>query len=192
MNLKKELDAISDLDQTYNDYWTLQTEYQNQSLIDIPWDEFIKIVSMMNIKSRGIKIERRIIEKNNWKKAVQKEQGDAWLPSGEGIEIKTSFITPLKGSAVSLTGLRLWEDQVKYYFLLVIDISDLSSAPKTYAYWVPKEELQKLDDAGRLGIPGMKKSAATGNANVAKSLNNKKYELDEWAEKYSPYVGFKL
>ena len=180
-----EASEISNIDETFINYWMLQKELQILDMNSLEWKEFIKVVSTMNIKSRGIKIEKRFIAKNELKKSVMKEQGDAWLANGEGVEIKTSFITPLKGSSVSLTGLRLWEEKVLHYLFIIIDISDLEVDPKSYIFWVPKSKLVELEQLEKLATPGMKKSAAMDNKNVAKSLTIKKDELDNWAKEFS-------
>ncbi|MEH0862298.1 hypothetical protein [Halobacteriovorax sp. DPLXC-1] len=191
---KEEINEVNQLQETYLNYWRLQIDYQQYDMSRLPWNDFVKIVSTMNIKSRGMKIEKRIIKNNDFIKSVMNEEGDFWLDTERenGVELKTSFITPLKGSSVSLTGLRLWEKKVKFYLLIVVDISNPQNEPITYKMWVPKEELIKLDEEGRLRIPGMKKSIAAKNLNVARGLNIKKEHLNQWQEKYKVPQGFKL
>jgi len=185
---------ISNLKESFLDYWKLQQDYQKKEMSQMIWNDFIMATSMMNIKSRGMKIEKRILTNNkeHLKKSIMNEEGDAWLSNGEGVEIKTSFITPLVGSAVSLTGLRLWEEEVKWYLLLVVDISELKIVPKTYLMWVPKEKLDELDKEGRLTTPGMKKTAARNNKNVAKALTLSDEELESWSKEYKTPNWFKL
>ena len=127
--------TIENLNSTYLNFWNNQKNLQKFDMNKMPWNDFIKAVSLLNIKSRGMKIEKRILVNNatKLKKSIMSEEGDAWMENGDGLEIKTSFITPLIGSSVSLTGIRLWEEKVKFYFLLVIDISNLESDPITYA-----------------------------------------------------------
>ncbi|MBD64724.1 MAG: hypothetical protein CME62_05930 [Halobacteriovoraceae bacterium] len=183
---------IPDLNKIFKNYWKIQKEYQLLNMDHMEWRDLVKVSSTMNIKSRGIKIEKRIINLNQWKKSVMSEQGDAWLNNGDGVEIKTSFITPLKGSSVSISGLRLWEEKVMYYLMIIIDISDTHIEPRTYFYWISKEQLHELDTQKRLGIPGMKKNDAIGNKNIPKSLNIKKYELEDWLKIYPVPKDFKF
>lgn len=191
---KEEVNEIDQLQDTYSNYWQLQIDYQQFDMSQLPWNDFVKIVSTMNIKSRGMKIEKRIIKNNNYIKSIMNEEGDFWLDNERknGVELKTSFITPLKGSSVSLTGLRLWEKKVKFYLLIVVDISNPDNEPITYKMWVPKEDLIKLDEDGKLRTPGMKKSVAAKNLNVARGLNIKKEHLGQWQEKYKLPQNFKL
>ncbi len=177
---------VDDLNSIFKNYWVMQRDFQKYDMNSMPLNDFFKVVSTMNIKSRGMKIEKRILINNAkfLKKSVMSEQGDAWLGNGDGLEIKTSFITPLVGSSVSLTGLRLWEEKVKFYFLLVVDIRNIEVEPIIYSMWVPKEKLEEMDNNSKLGTPGMKKSDAKGNANVAKSLTLKTETLEEWAKLY--------
>ena len=177
---------IENLDPMYKQYWTMQRNFQSFDMKDMRIDDFFKVVSTMNIKSRGMKIEKRILINNAkyLKKSVMSEQGDAWLVNGDGLEIKTSFITPLVGSSVSLTGLRLWEEKVKYYFLLVVDIRNIDIGPISYAMWVPKEKLDEMDKELKLGTPGMKKSDSKGNLNVAKSLCLSIETVEQWVKNY--------
>ncbi len=185
-----EVENVKDLEQTYQDYWALQKEYQITDMSSLPLNEFLKIVSMMNIKSRGIKLEKRFIVKNKLRKAIRSEPGDAWLENGDGVEIKTSFITPLKGSSVSLTGLRFWEEDVKYYLLLVIDISDLSKDPVLYPMWVPKDAL--INEDVHFTTPNMKGEIAKANKNVPKGLCLNKATLEKWIKKYPLPKGYTL
>lgn len=187
-----EVEQIENLNSTFLNYWEAQRKYQSFDMSLMPWNDFAKVVSTMNIKSRGMKIESRIISNNNLKKSVMSEEGDAWLASGAGVEIKTSFITPLKGSAVSLTGIRLWEEKVKHYLLIVVDISDLTREPRSYAMWVPKGKLDEMDREQRLTTPGMKKSAAVGNKNIAKGLCLNTEELAAWEQKFPLPSEFRL
>ena len=112
------------------------------------------------------------------------EEGDAWLDDGSGVEIKTSVVTPLKGSKVSLTGLKLWEEKVKYYLLIVIDLRDLVQGPQTHVMWVSREEMLKAESQGLMNTPGMKKSKAAENVNVQKGLQLKMSEVEEWTKQY--------
>lgn len=157
---------------------------QNSDLNDMSWNDFIKAVSLMNLKSRGIKIEKRLIEKNNFNDSIRSEQGDAWLENGEGIEIKTSIKTVMKGSSFSLKGLRLWEDKVKHYIFVCIDISDLEKEPITHIMWVPKSYLLELEQSGKLQAPGDKGEVLAQKKLVQKMVTFKKGELELWVQKF--------
>ena len=65
----EESDSLSDY---FQQFWTIQKKYQKQDMSQLPWDDFIKIISTMNIKSRGIKIEKRVISLNSFRKSVMK------------------------------------------------------------------------------------------------------------------------
>ncbi len=186
--IKKEViqsnDELGNIDEYFKSHWSMQRKFQHLEMNDFELSRFLKIASTMNIKSCGIKIEKRFIALNKLRKSVMSEEGDAWLANGEGVEVKTSFITPLLGSSVSLTGLRLWEQKVNHYFLFVVDLRDLDFGPKPYAMWIPKEYLQFLDDQGKLRTPGLKKSDAKDNKKVQKSLSIKIDKLEDWVKRF--------
>ena len=189
---------LSNLDGLYKEYWLNQVKYQKSDLSELDWNNFLKLTSTMNIKTRGIKIEKRIIEKNRYFDSKRYEEGDAWLPNDngekteDGLEIKTSFITPLKGSSVSIAGIRLWEEKVKYYLLIVVDLRNIERGPISYFMWVPKEEMKKYEKNGKLTIINMKKTAAKNNINIPMGLSLNDSELADWLKKYPVHENFKF
>lgn len=187
-----ELKHRNEIERAYEIHWRIEKLLQISNLNELDWDFFVKAISMMNIKSRGMKIEKRVLARNNLKKSVMSEEGDAWLETGEGLEIKTSFITPLLGSGVSLAGFRLWESKVKYYLCIIVDLRNPNEQPITYKIWLPKEKLEEFDLQGKLSTPSMKKSIAVSNKNVARGLTLKTDELIELQAQFPLPKGFVL
>ena len=72
-----EVNDLENVDSIFKKYWSFQVKYQKCNLFDPEWNNFIKLVSIMNIKTRGIKIEKRIIANNNLCDSGRHEQGDA-------------------------------------------------------------------------------------------------------------------
>mgnify|MGYP001615670139 CR=1 FL=1 len=179
------------IDEIFILHWKLQQKIDKDSesiLNDLSNLDFFKAVSMRNHRSRGVDIQKRVIQKNGWTPVSRtEEKGDA--KRGEDfIEIKSSIITPLKDSSITLRGIRGWEE-INFYCFLIIDYTYFESDKITnYIFWLSKEEFE--NESKRYGIAkkyNLSDKASKENRNIPLGINMKIGDKNfiRWMGKYA-------
>jgi hypothetical protein len=178
----------------FHDFWETQLHYTSeQNLSELKWDDFIRIVSLLNIKSCGTNIEKRILEQNSWTKIRgQASHGDGKKHDGTVVEIKSSIISPLPSSGITFRGIRPWHDVSEYYFIL-IDLSQYKCNPKTTVFKLTKDQVIQERDIHEVLKPyNMKKADRINNQSVELGTSFKKGDLERWKEAYDVTMQIKL
>ncbi|MGK5085388.1 hypothetical protein WDW37_19040 [Bdellovibrionota bacterium FG-1] len=174
----------------YREFWEIQLHYSSDQVLDaLEWDDFIRVASFMNIRSRGTKIEKRILSRNHWDKVRgHASHGDGRRGDGTVIEIKSSIITPLPGSGVTFRGIRPWHDVQEYYFVLV-DLYNFRVQPNTTVFKLSKEQILYERDKEKTLCPyTMKKADRVKNEATELGTSFKNGDLERWKEKYSTQI----
>jgi len=168
-------------------FWDKQLHYSSDEILrELEWDDFVKVVSMMNIKSCGTKIEHRVLEKNGWGKVRgHSAHGDGTKPDGAVVEIKSSIISPLDGSKVTFRGIRPHHNILEHYFVL-IDLRDYKGNPVTNVFRLSKEDINHEKDERNVLRPyNMKKADREKNIFSELGTSFKKGDLERWIKQYS-------
>ena len=130
--------------------------------------DFIKFISLRNHKSRGSDVEIRLMIKNEWEKIKRSsESGDLLDDSQKKVEVKSSIITPNRGSRVTLRGFRKWE-KVDYYTIVIIDVSKFKEEPTFYIY---KIEPNLITPENGFTPDNQSKKARAGNINISVGIS---------------------
>lgn len=139
-------------------------------LDDLKTLDFLRAVSMRNLKSRATNIEMRIRKKNGWSKVQKRnnEFGDAKSNQFGFIEIKSSLVSPLEKSKVTFRGIKNWEVVDKFLFV-IIDLKnyDLSYSPEYYLYLMDKKDIEEES----LKIYNQRIEVAEKNSLIARGLD---------------------
>ena len=171
----------------YQDFWETQLSYlDDEILFNLDWNDFIKIVSVMNIKTCGTKIEKRILNANGWRKIQgHSSHGDGLKDDGTVVEIKSSIISPLPGSAVTFRGIRPHHDISEYVFIL-IDLSKFRESPVTHIFKLTKDDIFNERDIFQTLKPySLKKADRERNFFSELGTTFKSGDLDRWIKQYS-------
>jgi hypothetical protein len=183
--------SISDF---FKNYWDTQLHYleKEEELNVLDWANFIKVISLTNIKTCGTRIEQRILQKNGWTKIKgQASHGDGRKPDGTIVEIKSSIITPLKYSKVTFRGIRPYHEVHEHLFILV-DLSKYKDGPMTYLFVLSKDDIiREKDEFNTLRPYTMKKEDRKKNALTELGTSFKKGDLERWKELYTKNVNVK-
>lgn len=185
--LEIKLQSEFSIDDLFQRYWIFlsqasqQPEYYYKNLST---EEFIKFVSMRDLRSRGVDIEKRIALKNSWKKLKRSEEsGDLIDANGKRVEVKSSIVTPNRNSTVTLRGFRPWEDKLDYYLIVILDICDFKNNVRSHVFNLPTAHITA--ENGFKPYSQSKKSRAD-NINVPLGIN---FEIDDkvflkWAQQF--------
>ena len=177
------MDQISSF---FKEYWNMVLSYSSEEkLLTLNWDDFIRLVSVMNIKSCGTNIEKRILAQNNWIKVRGHDShGDGMTPDGRIIEIKSSIVSPLKGSSVTFRGIRPWHKIDEHHFILT-DLSDFRNKPITTTFMLtPQQIIYERDVEKVLTRYNKKKADVIDNENIELGTSFKKDDLKRWENEY--------
>lgn len=177
----------SNLDEVFYLYWTyISKASQNSQYLykELSTEEFIKFVSLRNHKSRGTDIENRIAQKNLWKKVSRAdESGDLIDTDGKFVEVKSSIVTPNKGSKITLRGFRNWELKVNRYLAVIVDVRNFTIGVKSHIFNIPTSLITSENGFKPYTQSG---NARQGNKNIPLGISfeiGDKTFLD-WEKKY--------
>ena len=182
---------LSNLQKTFEAHWLLQKEIDSrgeQLLNTLSKQDFLMAVSMRNLRSRGVDIQKRVIAHNNWTPVSgKKEQGDA-KNKDDHVEIKSSIVTPLKSSTITLRGMREWED-IDYFCFVIIDYRDFESDKiDDYIFYISRNELDfESNNYGLAKKYNLSQNASAHNKNIPLGINMKVGDKNfkRWKEKYT-------
>lgn len=175
------------IDEYFKNYWATQVEYLSESKLDLlSWDDFIKVASTMNIRTSGVKIENRILKKNNWQKVRgHASHGDGIRPDGKIVEIKSSIVTPIPGSTISFKGIRPWHE-IDFHYFIIVHINDLGLGPVTEVLKLDREQINYEQNEMKTIRPySGKKLDREGIKNVQLGAAFKKGDFERWVKNYS-------
>ncbi|CBW25668.1 hypothetical protein BMS_0764 [Halobacteriovorax marinus SJ] len=185
--------SLPNLEKTFKEHWSLQEMIDVQGseyLNNLSKKDFLMAVSMRNLRSRGVDIEKRVIKVNKWESVSgKKEQGDA-KNQNRFIEIKSSIITPLKNSSITLRGMREWED-IDYYCFVIIDYRNFESGKiNDYIFYISRKDLDI--ESKKYGLAkkyNLSEKASKGNKNIPLGINMKigDKNFKRWEEKFSKH-----
>lgn len=165
---KFEEDQLSEL---FLNYWKYISEasFDARSFCEsLSTSDFIKFISLRNHKSRGSDVENRLMIKNGWSRIKRSaEAGDLMDAAGKRVEVKSSIVTPNKGSRVTLRGFRKWE-VVDYYLAVVVDVSSFHKDPTAHIYKLAPDLI--LAENG-FTPDNQSKKARIGNRNVSVGIS---------------------
>lgn len=174
----------------FKSYWdTLLRFHSDDVLNQLEWNDFIRLVSTMNIKTSGTKIEARILKLNDWKKIRgHSSHGDAISTDGKVIEVKSSIISPIRGSGVTFRGIRPWHNVDEYHFVLV-DLSKYAEIPKTHTFKLSKQQINHEHNVERTLRPyNMKNDDRALNEKIELGTSFRKSDLERWVKLYSSEI----
>lgn len=106
---------------------------------DLDWKTFCEVVSMLSIKARGARLEKRIILKNGFCKIhANKNLGDFRTKDGHCVELKCTILT-VANKLGTFRGIRPWQ-KLNAHLFVVIDLRDLAS-PQTATFWINESDM---------------------------------------------------
>lgn len=179
---------MKNISEFYQNFWETQLFYlKDDALFELEWNDFIKVVSIMNIKTCGTKIEQRILKSNGWIKIQgYSSHGDGLKSDGTVVEIKSSIISPLPGSSVTFRGIRPHHDISEYIFIL-IDLRQFKESPITHIFKLTKNDILNEKDIFKTLRPyNMKKADREKNVFSELGTSFKNGDLERWIKQYSP------
>lgn len=178
-----------EISQFFTSYWKTQLDYSNKDkLFNLTWNDFVKIVSTMNIRTGGVNLEKRIIVKNNWKKITgHASHGDALTEEDKIVEIKGSIISPLPGSTISFKGIRPWHN-IDFHYFIIIHISNYNIDPITTVFKLNSEQLNSEVKLGTIRPYSGKKADRNGQKNVQLGASFKKGDFERWKSHYEAKI----
>lgn len=185
---------VKTISEFYQNFWETQLLYlDDDALSKLEWNDFIKVVSMMNIKTCGTRIEQRVLKANGWQKIKgHSSHGDGKKPDGAVVEIKSSIISPMPGSSVTFRGIRPHHDISEYIFILV-DLRQFKESPITHIFKLSKDDIHNEKDIFKTLRPyNMKKADREKNVISELGTSFKNGDLERWIKQYSPKEKFKL
>ncbi len=176
---------LSEIKRFYESYWDLQIKYGNDSELDcLSWVDFVRITSTMNIKTRGTKIEKRILRLNGWQKARGRAApADGLDRNGKSIEIKSSVLSPLEGSDVTFRGIRPWAKIDEHLFIL-INLQNHRTEAETSLFRLNQHQILREVDLGALKPYNMKREDRLQNEKTELGSSFRNGDLKRWKQLY--------
>lgn len=173
------------INEYFEAYWKAQIFYSDNSNLDnLDWNQFIKVVSTMNIKSCGTKIEQRILRLNNWNKIEgHSSHGDGRNADGKIFEVKSSIITPNPKSRITFRGIRAWH-LIDCHCFVLINLQNFTKSVETSIFILSKEQMNFEKERKVFRPYTMKKADRLESANVELGSSFKKGDLERWKSIY--------
>lgn len=132
------------------------------------WITFVKKMVFLSPKSRGSRIQNRIIKLNNGESVSSSDEKGDFKLDGKFYEIKTSLLDATN-KTIHIVGIREWQD-IDGYFILVIDAQDYK-AISTFKFFLTKEQMSlELKQKNAQASSGTKE-ANKDNLKVAKRFS---------------------
>lgn len=181
---------IKDINKVFTEFWDLQKRIdEKENWFDgLSWETFVRLVSMRNLRSRGVDIEKWVIEKNKWETVKQSEQrGDAKY-DGNYIEVKSSIVTPLKKSSITLRGVRNWEHIDDFCFIVIDYRNYKENKIPVYVFRIWRHEFEEESTKhGLLKGYSLSKKANQANQNIPLGITMKigDENFNRWVKRYT-------
>ena len=180
--------SAADIEDIYSRFNKLRTAIDGDSQFgfDLNWPTFCKIIAMLSIKARGARLEKRIVQANEFTRIRASEnRGDFKTKDGRYIELKASILT-VANKIATIRGIRPWQD-LTAHLIIVIDLRR-EAAPTTYTFWINDADMgEELISLKASPVSGTKEANKENNKS-ALGFNLKVDPEDEhfrrWREKY--------